>query len=284
MMRNKVNKQGDAHAGEIERWASILGGSAVALYGLSRRSTGGIALVLAGGGLLYLGTTPYRPVSSVLGRYRDARRGQAATLTAEASVTVDRPPAEAYHVWRHFENLPRFMTHLDTVTTSSNGRSHWVAKAPLLGSPTAWDVEIINEYEDKLIAWRSLSEAAVPAAGFVRFGTPAEGGGTVVTATLEYRTPVEGVGAAATSLFQHEPQRQVEEAMRRFKELMESGTLPIPEGQPSTRGEGVGDAFVKQRDAQRGVSTDDAVQESSEGSFPASDPPAWTGSAEPDAL
>ena len=283
-MRDDVHKQGGANAGEIERWASLIGGSAVALYGLSRRSTGGVALALAGGGLLYLGTTPYRPVSRTLGRYRDAGRGQPATLTAEATITVDRPAAEVYRVWRHFENLPRFMTHLDTVTTSPNGRSHWVAKTPLLGSPAAWDVEIINDYEDKLIAWRSLSEAAVPVAGFVRFGTPAEGGGTVVTTTFEYRRPAEGVGATAAHLFQHEPQRHIEEALRRFKELMESGDLPTSEGQPSTRGEGVGDAFVRQRNAHRDVTAGDTVHESSEGSFPASDPPAWTGSTEPDAL
>lgn len=283
-MRDDVHKQGGANAGEIERWASLIGGSAVALYGLSRRSTGGVALALAGGGLLYLGTTPYRPVSRTLGRYRDAGRGQPATLTAEATITVDRPAAEVYRVWRHFENLPRFMTHLDTVTTRPNGRSHWVAKTPLLGSPAAWDVEIINDYEDKLIAWRSLSEAAVPVAGFVRFGTPAEGGGTVVTTTFEYRRPAQGVGATAAHLFQHEPQWHIEEALRRFKELMESGDLPTSEGQPSTRGEGVGDAFVRQRNAPRDVTAGDTVHESSEGSFPASDPPAWTGSTELDAL
>ena len=41
------------------------------------------------------------------------------------------------------------MTHLDRVTESPDGRSHWVAAGPA-GLAVEWDAEIINEVENKL--------------------------------------------------------------------------------------------------------------------------------------
>jgi len=43
------------NAGEYQRWASILGGGVLALYGLTRRSWGGLALPALGGMLVQCG-------------------------------------------------------------------------------------------------------------------------------------------------------------------------------------------------------------------------------------
>jgi uncharacterized membrane protein len=47
-----------------------------------------------------------------------------------SSVTINKPVDELYRFWRHFENLPRFMRHLESVIALNNTRSHWVAKIP----------------------------------------------------------------------------------------------------------------------------------------------------------
>ncbi|HYO98790.1 MAG TPA: hypothetical protein VER76_01100, partial [Pyrinomonadaceae bacterium] len=47
----------DVNVGEIERWASAIGGGALAVYGLTRGTYGGIALALLGASLVHRGTT-----------------------------------------------------------------------------------------------------------------------------------------------------------------------------------------------------------------------------------
>src|SRR4051794_27523565 len=45
------------------------------------------------------------------------------------TVFINRPPEEVYRFWHDFQNLPRFMTYLESVQETGNRRSHWVAKA-----------------------------------------------------------------------------------------------------------------------------------------------------------
>jgi uncharacterized membrane protein len=123
------------------------------------------------------------------------------------------------------------MDHLESVRILDGKRSHWVAKAPL-GTSVEWDAEIINEEANELIGWRSLEGADVPNAGSVRF-RPAPGGrGTEVRVNLEYNPPTGKLGAAFAKLLGEEPERQVEEDLRRFKQWMEAGEIPTTAGQP----------------------------------------------------
>jgi uncharacterized membrane protein len=225
---NKVN------VGEYERYASVIGGGALALYGLtqglSRGSWGGFALALVGGSLIYRGTTGHCNVYEVAG-INTAGTGEENPIVTvpsdrgvkvEESVTINKPAAELYRFWRNFENLPRFMDHLESVKTAGANRSHWVAKAPA-GSTVQWDAEVYNEKENELIAWRSLEGADVDNAGSVHF-TPAQGvSGTEVRVSLKYNPPGGIVGAAVAKLFGEEPAQQIREDLQRFKQVMEAG-------------------------------------------------------------
>ena len=51
-------------------------------------------------------------------------------IHAKGSCIVNRTPEEVYNFWRNFENLPRFMRHLESVEDLGDGRSHWAAKGP----------------------------------------------------------------------------------------------------------------------------------------------------------
>ena len=227
----------NVNVGQTERVASTIGGAALALYGLTRGSLGGVALALIGGSLVYRGTTGHCSMYQALGVDTAQNRAGVAGnrgIKVEKSVLVNKSPEELYRFWHNFENLPRFMNHLESVQVRDDRRSHWVAKAPL-GTTVEWDAEIINEKENELIAWRSLEGADVNNAGSVRF-QPARGGrGTEVKISLEYDPPAGVVGAAIAKLFGEEPSQQVEEDLRRFKQLMETGTIPTTEGQPSGR-------------------------------------------------
>lgn len=227
------------NVGEYERYASAIGGGALALYGLSRGSLGGLALALLGGGLLYRGATGHCQMYDALGVNTAEEKGGASVsksrgIRVEKSVTINRSPEELYKYWRNFENLPRFMNHLESVRTTGERRSHWVAKAPA-GTTVEWDAEIINEKENELIAWRSVEGADVDNAGSVRFqAIPAERG-TEVKVQLRYDPPGGIVGAAIAKLFGEAPDQQIEDDLRRFKQLMETGEIATTKGQSSGR-------------------------------------------------
>jgi uncharacterized membrane protein len=123
------------------------------------------------------------------------------------------------------------MSHLEAVQLTGPNRSRWTAKAPA-GTSIEWDAEIIEDRPNERIAWRSLG-GAVHHAGSVDF-RPAPGGrGTEVSVELEYRTPAETLGAAFAKLFGEEPGQQIQDDLRRFKWLMETGEIPTTENQPS---------------------------------------------------
>jgi uncharacterized membrane protein len=139
-------------------------------------------------------------------------------------ITINRRRDEIYHFWRNFENLPRFMEHLESVRTTGERRSHWKAKAPL-GSSVEWDAEIIEDRPSELIAWQSLPEADIPNTGSVRFRDAAGGRGTEVVVELNYQPPGGKMGALLAKLFGEEPEQQVKSDLRRLKQVLEIGEV-----------------------------------------------------------
>ncbi len=121
----------------------------------------------------------------------------------------------------NFENLPKIMSHLESVTVIDNKRSHWKAKAPL-GTSVEWDAEIVDEQKNHFIAWRSIEGADVDNSGSVRFDR-AGGGETRITVIINYTPPAGAIGAAVASLFGENPEQQLEEDLKQFKQAMESG-------------------------------------------------------------
>lgn len=265
-----ISSEGSAlNVGEYERWASVLGGSALALYGLERGSWAGFALAGLGGSLIYRGATGHCACYAALGINTAARpRGPAASVTAghgiriDQTITINRPPEDLYRFWRNFENLPRVMHHLKSVKILDGKRSHWVARAPL-GMSMEWDAEIHTQRANELISWRSLAGAEVDTAGSVHFIRMPDSRGTEVRLELKYNPPGEKLGAALARLFGSAPERQIREDLERFKRQMEmAGTSGQNQSQP------------------QGTETRDIVDEASEESFPASDAPAWIGRSE----
>ena len=145
---------------------------------------------------------------------------------AKASCIVNRAPDEVYSFWRGFENLPRFMKHLESVADLGDGRSHWVAKGPA-GSTVEWDATIIADVPGEVITWRSLEGSDVDHAGAVRFEEAPGGRGTIVKVNIEYNPLAGVVGATVAKLFGEEPEQQLDDDLRRFKQVLEIGEVVV---------------------------------------------------------
>ena len=223
---------GDTNVGGIERLISVASGSALLLYGLSRRSAGGLALASVGGALLLRGATGHCQVYSKLKiSTSDASSKETRGIHVEKSITIGKSPEEVYQFWRNLSNLPRFMEHIKTVDVISATTSHWVAKAPA-GREVAWDAEIIVDEPNERISWRSLPDSDIENAGTVRFLKAPGDRGCEVHVTLQYYPPAGVLGATIAKLFGEEPSIQITDDLRRLKRLLETGEIPTTEGQP----------------------------------------------------
>jgi uncharacterized membrane protein len=226
-LRRPEQKDDAINVGKAERVVSGLAAAAVATVALRRKRLRPFLFPIAGS-LLSRAVTGRCAVNRALGRntagkgrrspVASIRRGEG--IKVEHSVVVSRPVAEVYRFWRNFENLPRFMDHLESVTVLDESRSHWVAKAPA-GTRVEWDATIHNEIENQLIAWRSLPGADVNNAGSVHF-IPVGENQTEVRVVLSYEPPAGKLGAVVAKLLGEEPSKQVADDLRRFKQVMEA--------------------------------------------------------------
>jgi uncharacterized membrane protein len=225
----KNGNNGWTNVGSIERIATALGGGLLIAYGVKRRTPVGIGAAIAGAGLALRGAMGHCPCYASLGlSSAEADR----KLHVEKAVTINRPADNLYGYWRQFENLPTFMEHLQSVTSLGEDRWHWVTKGPA-GRMVEWDAELTEDQPGRLIAWRSLPGSEVETSGVVRFEAAPEGRGTVVRVTMDYVPPAGLLGAVVAKVFGEDPERQVEEDLRHFKQIMEAGEIPTTEGQPS---------------------------------------------------
>jgi uncharacterized membrane protein len=208
---------------EIERWASLAAATAVLAYGFSRRSAPGVALAaVAATPFAYRAAAGKWPFEN--GDTRRALSGERGIHVREA-VRIERPVSEVSAFWRQLENLPRVFTHLERVTDLGNGRSHWVARGPADLS-VEWDAEIINEVDNKVIAWRSLPESDIVTAGSVTFKPVRSGQAAEVSVHLQYEPPAGRAGAMLARIFGREPSQTIREDLRRLKWVMEAGEIP----------------------------------------------------------
>jgi uncharacterized membrane protein len=157
--------------------------------------------------------------------------GSERSRQVKAAITVRRARDDVYRFWRDFQNLPRFMAHLESVQPSGDGRSHWKATAPA-GRTVEWDAELVDDRTDELIAWRSLPGAQVQHRGKVRFAEAPGERGTEIRLEIEYEPPGGPLGSKLALLTGEEPGVQVKDDLRRFKQVMETGVVVRSEGTP----------------------------------------------------
>ncbi len=131
-------------------------------------------------------------------------------LDTSATTTVGLPAQEVYEMWRR--------------------RSCWPAGAS--SDRTAErDAEITEDVPGQRIAWRTGS-AGPRSKGSIQF-VPAPGGrGTDVDVKLRYEMAGGKLGEAVARYLGRDPRQQLDDNLRRFKQVAETGEVVRSEGAP----------------------------------------------------
>jgi uncharacterized membrane protein len=132
----------------------------------------------------------------------------------EESVEVNVPVSTAYNQWTQFEEFPKFMEGVESVTQIDDTHLRWVAE--IGGQRHQWEADIVEQKPDQRIAWRALD-------GHYNSGTvifePIDGNRTRITVVMEHETEgvMETLGSALGA-----DSRRVKGDLERFKELIEA--------------------------------------------------------------
>ena len=112
----------EPNIGDVERWASVVGGGLLAIYGITRRDRGGLLMALMGGGLAARGVSGHSRLYDGFevrrfdgAQARDHQGVQGTAIKVERAVTINRVVPELFRFWRQLENLPRFMKNVEAV-------------------------------------------------------------------------------------------------------------------------------------------------------------------------
>jgi uncharacterized membrane protein len=145
-------------------------------------------------------------------------------IKIKKSIIIDRSPSELYAFWRNLENLPQIVEGIESIEVRDGKQSHWTMLGPG-GLRVAWDAEITADRENEMIGWRSTDGSMLETAGYVRFERAPGARGTIVRVALEYNPPTGHLGAAIASILGKRPETHLDEALRRFKQRMETGEI-----------------------------------------------------------
>ena len=184
--------------------------------------------------LMAIGAVAGAAAAGIWATQRFSRSEQAGRLRARVSrdihvrktYTINRQPDAVYGFWRKLENLPQFMKHLESVELISERRSRWRAKGPA-GFKVEWEADVIDDRPNERIAWRSLEGSTVPNHGSVRFDPAPGSRGTELRVELFYEVPGGRAAQLVGKLFGEEPQQQIDEDLRRLKQILETGEISV---------------------------------------------------------
>ncbi len=152
------------------------------------------------------------------------------------TIIVNAPTDKVFDFWKNFENFPRFMENIESITVVGPELTHWKMKGPL-GVSIEWDAKTTYMEEGKKISWQS-TEGTIETHGSAVFKALDEGR-TEITVGLEYTAPLGIVGETVAKLL-NDPDKQLEEDLMRFKKVVQDGKDEFATG--ATPATGSGDA------------------------------------------
>jgi uncharacterized membrane protein len=205
------------------RAIATVGGGALGMYGVVRRSPASVVAAMIGLGLMTRGIANKPFTQMGFG----GAKGQAINL--HKTIHIAAAPETVFDIWSNYQNFPHFMSNVQEVRDLGNGRSHWVVRGPA-GFPVGWEATMSQSVRPELLAWTSEPGASVQNSGTIRFEP--EGDGTRVSIHIGYSPPAGALGHAVASLFNDNPKQQMDQDLMRMKMFIESGTPPRDAAQP----------------------------------------------------
>ncbi len=213
--RNTASKS-SVNVSAFERILMTAAGSYLLYKGLTQEKKN-ITQITSGGAMLARGISGYCPVYSAVDHLKNVK---ASNVNIRTSITINKPISEVYAFWRNLENLPKFMTHLDSVKTISSTASEWIAKGPAGIGLLRWRAAIIKDQKEKLLSWQSNDDAPVKNFGKVLF--KAVGNTTEIEVTISYRAPLGIAGQGAAKLLNPIFEKIVHDDILGFKSYLEN--------------------------------------------------------------
>jgi len=152
-------------------------------------------------------------------------------MELKAATTVMKTPEEVYGFWSSFDRFPSFMAHVDDVQVTGPRTSHWKVSAPF-DREVEWDAETTEQVPGSRLCWQSKEGADVANSGEVRFVRAPDASSTEVHVSLTYDAPGGGLGKALAKYFGEDPSQQLDDDLRRFKQVIETGEVVRSDGAP----------------------------------------------------
>jgi uncharacterized membrane protein len=134
--------------------------------------------------------------------------------TIKQTIDVNVPVGTAYNQWTQFEQFPKFMEGVESVTQIDETHLGWAAN--IGGVRREWQAEIVEQVPDQKIAWRATSgDGPNGLVSFDQLGPDS----TLVTVEMSYEPGgvMEQLGAKVGL-----DSRQVDADLQRFKQLVET--------------------------------------------------------------
>jgi uncharacterized membrane protein len=198
------------------RFVAGLGGASLLTWGARNRSVPGVVSTCLGS-LLTL-----RSITNIELKRLTGLGGGRLAIEIHKDIMVHAPVEEVFAFWRAMENFSRFMSHVESVRTSGEDRSHWRVRGPA-GMAFEWDALITRLIPNQVLAWKSVEGSTVENAGIIHFEPFHGGRSTRLDIRMSYNPPAGALGHAFARLLGADPKRQMDDDLLRFKSLIELG-------------------------------------------------------------
>ena len=218
---NSASTESEARRTHKAAWGAMLAGTALSIYGWTRKSATGAALGMAGGAIA-LKAASAGPIADLVGT----------ETVVSHSVIIMCSPALIYAVWKDETRIPQWMDGIKSVARLTDRAMQWIRNDPVSGMMT-WRTEIEDDLPSRNICWHARQDKAADH-GFVgelQLNDLGANRGTLVSLRYRYKVHTGMMHSDAPAIIGPDPQRQVRETLRRFKMFVEAREIATIQGQ-----------------------------------------------------
>lgn len=191
-------------------------GTAGTAYGLTRRGPLGALVGLASVTLLTRAATnmDLRRMAGLAARTRRP-------IDIQKSIHIHAPVERVFELWSNYENLPHFMSHVQSVRRIDDRRWRWTLAGPA-GAPVEWDAVTTEQRPNESLGWRTAPGSMVEHEGRAHF-EPRPDGSTMVQVHMRYQPPAGVAGQMLANWLGADPRHRMDEDLMRMKTFIERG-------------------------------------------------------------